>query len=101
MTKNYIFGSGIYGFFLTLFAFLGLLAGEALFLTYGILALIPVWPFEDQNLKLGVPLIILAGVGIAGLTGMIAAGCIVHIVYNVCIGCIGCIRCIRCYEESV
>lgn len=66
------FGTSIYGMFLIFFAYMGILAGEALFLTYGILAVIPAGPFEHQNLSLGVPLIVLAGVGIAGLAGMIA-----------------------------
>lgn len=65
-------GNGIYGFFVTFFVYLGCLAGEALFLIYGILAVIPAGPFEHQNLSLGVPLIVLAGVGIAGIAGAVA-----------------------------
>jgi hypothetical protein len=52
-------GTGIYGFFLTFFVYLGALAGEALFLTYGIMAAIPTGPFQQQNLGLGVSLIVL------------------------------------------
>jgi hypothetical protein len=86
------FGTGIYGLFLTLFAYMGFLAGEALFLTYGILAVIPAGPFQHQNLALGVPLIVLAGIGIAGLAGMIA---------GLISGGILCspMCCLGCYEE--
>lgn len=85
-------GSGIYGFFITLFVYLGALAAEALFLTYGIMAVIPAGPFQQQNLGLGVPLIVLAGVGIAPLGGALAgliAGCIVCSPLS-CMGCGDC-----------
>lgn len=56
----------------SIFAVLGALAGEALFLTYGIMALLPTGPFEERNETLGIVLIVLAGVGAAAFGGTIA-----------------------------
>jgi hypothetical protein len=83
-------GTGIYGFFLTFFVYLGALAGEALFLTYGILAVIPAGPFEHQNLGLGVPLIVLGVIGIAAIGGAIAGLITGGILCSplICIGCV-------------
>jgi uncharacterized membrane protein len=54
---------------------LGAIVGESLCLIYGIYAVIPAGPFEQQNLALGVPLIVLGSIGIGALAGAIA-GCI-------------------------
>ena len=59
--------------FATIFAFLGAIAGEALFLTYGVLAVIPGGPFETRNLGLGVSFIVISCVGLAGIGGALAA----------------------------
>ena len=61
-----------FGGCMTFFAVVGALAGEALFLTYGILALIPGPPFTERNLTVGVTLVVLAGVGLAAIGGAIA-----------------------------
>ena len=76
--------------FIIFFAWLGAIAAEVLFLVYGILAVIPAGPFVQQNLGLGIPLIVLAGVGIAGIAGAIAGAIGGSILCSPLLCCDGC-----------
>lgn len=61
---------------LTFFALLGALAAEILVLIYGIMASIPMWPFEYRDPMIGHPLILASVLWIASLLGCIAFGTI-------------------------
>lgn len=67
----------------TFCGFLGALAATALFLTYGILAVIPDQLGPGQDLRLGVPLIVLGGIGVAGLAGSVAGAIVGFVALDV------------------
>ncbi len=63
-----------YVLFITIFAYMGAAMGGIIGLIFGILALVPSEPFNEQDVSLGVVLIVLSVTGVMELAGAIAAG---------------------------
>ncbi len=62
--------------FATFLAYIGAIITSVISLIYGIFAVVPVSPFEDRDLKIGIVLIVLSVTGIMAIAGLLS-GCII------------------------
>lgn len=76
---RFVMGEGVYGTIVTLCMYLGALSGFVVSLLFGIFALVPIDPFDEKNLSLGISLVVITGVGLSAIIGGLV---------GVCLGCL-------------
>ena len=76
---RFVLAEGVYGTIITLCMYLGALSGFVVSLLFGIFALVPIDPFDEQNLSLGILLVVITGLGFTAVMGALV---------GVCLGCL-------------
>ena len=76
---RFVMAEGVYGTIVSLCMYLGALSGFVISLMFGIFALVPIDPFNEQNLALGITLVVITGLGLTAVIGALA---------GVCLGCL-------------